>query len=378
MTPATEKGGLLTISLDDYEKRLQRAIRAKEEELTTAYDEEKALLQQQIEELTRRAQNPEAALAEAQETIRKLEDALTREGNEIGEARMEEAREALESGDFSIADDIFAEIEAREQLAVERVARAAFARGEIAEQEIRWADAAEHFAKSARLNPTFDALFKARLHAWRSGQVKNAIAFGERLLIVAETEFGKDTEKYATALNEHSLTLEQAGRYDEAELLYKQAIEIGKATIGESHPSYAIRLNNLANLYENMGRYDEAEPLYKQAIEIDSKTIGENHPDYAVHLSNLAYLYGSMGRYDKAEPLYKQAMEIGKATIGENHPNYAISLNNLANLYRSMGRYDEAEPLFKQAIEIAEATLGPDHPTTKLFKSNLAALQSTR
>ncbi len=333
---ATQAGGLLTISLDDYEAGLAKKLADKEQELTTAHDEEKALLTQQIQELTRRAQNPEAALAEAQATIRKLEETLEREGNEIGETRMAEARKALEAGDFSIADDIFAEIEAREQLAVERAARAAFARGEIAEQEIRWADAAAHFAKAARLNPTYKTLFSARKHAWRCGYINPALSFGTQLLDAAENEFGKTKEKYAAALNEHALTLKQAGQFEAAEPLYKQAMKIGKETIGENHPDYATRLNNLANLYESMGRYDDAEPLFKQAIEIDKKT------------------------------------------IGEKHPSYATRLNNLANLYESMGRYDDAEPLFKQAIEILESTLGPDHPNTIQGKANLAHLQSRR
>ena len=34
----------------------------------------------------------------------------------LGEARMADARAALEAGDFSVADDIFAEIEARETI----------------------------------------------------------------------------------------------------------------------------------------------------------------------------------------------------------------------------------------------------------------------
>lgn len=85
------------------------------------------LLQQQIAELQRRLDNPEQVQQELLNTIAKLEGTLTREVNDIGEARMTEAREALDAGDFSVADGIFAEIEAREQLAVERIARAAFA-----------------------------------------------------------------------------------------------------------------------------------------------------------------------------------------------------------------------------------------------------------
>ncbi|MEE8455441.1 MAG: tetratricopeptide repeat protein, partial [Limibaculum sp.] len=83
-----------------------------------------------------------------------------------------------------------------------------------------------------------------------------------------------------------------------------------------------------------MERHDEAERLFRQALEIAAKTIGAEHPNYVGGLNNLANLLRDMGRYDEAERLFRQALEIGKKTIGAGHPNYAVLLNNLANLLR--------------------------------------------
>ena len=52
---------------------------------------------------------------EANIRISDLEDILERAGTDIGGDRIIEAKVALEKGDYSIADDIFAEIEAREK-----------------------------------------------------------------------------------------------------------------------------------------------------------------------------------------------------------------------------------------------------------------------
>jgi hypothetical protein len=35
-----------------------------------------------------------------------------------------------------------------------------------------------------------------------------------------------------------------------------------------------------------MGRYDEAEPLYKQALEIAERVLGENHPHRVLYRNN--------------------------------------------------------------------------------------------
>ena len=40
----------------------------------------------------------------------------------------------------------------------------------------------------------------------------------------------------------------------------------------------ATSLNNLAGLYNLQGKYEKAEPLYKQALEIAEQTLGKNHP----------------------------------------------------------------------------------------------------
>jgi tetratricopeptide (TPR) repeat protein len=50
--------------------------------------------------------------------------------------------------------------------------------------------------------------------------------------------------------------------------LYLQAIEIDKIALPENHPSLATHLNNLAQLYYSQGKYEAAEPLFLQAIEI--------------------------------------------------------------------------------------------------------------
>ncbi len=319
--PGNSGKPVLTFTPKQYKEHITEEIAEAEASLQSAHDAEKARLQQKIEELRKRAADPEKALQQARETIAKLEEALEREGNEIGDSRMSEARKALEAGDFSIADKIFAEIEDREQLAVERTARAAFARGEIAEQEIRWHDAAKHYTRAARLHPTFDNLKSASEFASRSGDFDNALTLGTELVEVAETEFGKTHEEYAEALNQQALTLAATGKYDQAEVLYNEAIEIDKQTIGEKHPDYAIHLNNLAELYRTTSKYDLAEPLYIEAIEIAKQTIGENHPDYATDLNNLAALYRTTDNYDLAEPLYKEAIGIFEATLGPDHPN---------------------------------------------------------
>ena len=51
-----------------------------------------------------------------------------------------------------------------------------------------------------------------------------------------------------------------------------------KKLLGEEHPSVAKTLGNLASLYDDQGRYDEAETLFIQALDMRKKLLGDEHP----------------------------------------------------------------------------------------------------
>lgn len=96
----------------------------------------------------------------------------------------------------------------------------------------------------------------------------------------------------------------------------------------EQHPDVAQSLNNLAAVYFYQGRYQEAEPLYVQALDLLKDLLPEQHPNIAQSLNNLARLYQSQSRYKEAEPLYVQAFEIYKRSLGSEHPQTIICWNN--------------------------------------------------
>jgi tetratricopeptide (TPR) repeat protein len=111
-------------------------------------------------------------------------------------------------------------------------------------------------------------------------------------------------------------------------------------------------LNGLALLYDSQGRYNDAEPLLLQSLDIRKRQLGNDHPHVAQSLNNLAQLYYSQGQYNDAEPLYLQSLDIKKRQLGNDYPDVATSLNNLALLYESQRKYLEAENLAQQALVI--------------------------
>ena len=178
----------------------------------------------------------------------------------------------------------------------------------------------------------------------------------------------------AISLNGLAVFYYAQSKYMEAELLFHQALHIRKLHLGLDHPDTATSLSGLANLYHAQGKYTEAEPLYQQALHIREQSLALEHPDTAYSLNNLANLYLMQGKYTEAEPLFQQALHIREQLLRPEHADVAASLNNLANLYFMQGKYTEAEPLYHRALHIREQCLGLDHPLVAASLNNLANL----
>lgn len=307
-------------------------------QLQTSSSEEAALLRSQIAEIERQRNNLQVAFKARIEELRRLRLELKALAVNVPEERLAAAQQALYEGDTKLADQLFAEIEESEAEAIQRAAEAAFQRGKIAEDEVLWADAAEHYARAATLAPDYSKLLKAGFFAWRAGDYSGALQFEKQAVEASAEQFGKTSSQHATAINNYAGTLQTMGRYDEAEPLYRQAIEIGKATIGDVHPDYATRINNLAILLEAMGRYEEAEPLYRQAIEIGKATIGEAHPNYAQRLNNLAVFLEGRRRFEEVPNLYRDAVRISRASLGNDHPD--VRAQYAQNFARYLRKHD--------------------------------------
>jgi kinesin light chain len=101
-------------------------------------------------------------------------------------------------------------------------------------------------------------------------------------------------------------------------------------------------LHNLVIQYAQAGRYEVAVPLCRQALEDLEKTHGHIHPDVATMLNILALVYRDQNKFKEALQLLTEALTIREQTLGYDHPAVAATLNNLAVLYGKKNRYKEA------------------------------------
>ena len=69
-----------------------------------------------------------------------------------------------------------------------------------------------------------------------------------------------------------------------------------------------------------LDRPQDAEPLYREALDMQRKLLGDAHPDLALALNNLGYARERRGDYRGAEAAYQEALKMNRALLGERHP----------------------------------------------------------
>ncbi|KAJ5700894.1 hypothetical protein N7493_011940 [Penicillium malachiteum] len=177
-------------------------------------------------------------------------------------------------------------------------------------------------------------------------------------------------------------TLWEQGRWEEAEQLELQAMEMSKIKLGADYPDtliiiaiLALALKSMGSLtftLWNQGRWEEAKKLQVQVMAISKVKLGADHPDRLKSMGSLALTLWDQGRRKEVEQLELQVMEMSKVKLGADHPDTLTSMGNMASTLWNQGRWKEAEQLELQVMEISKTKLGADHSSTLLSMANLA------
>ena len=176
----------------------------------------------------------------------------------------------------------------------------------------------------------------------------SALACSDRALKIA---ISTSPSKHALSLGMIGQIYFDYGNYDKAAEYFMSEKNLKQTFLGKSNPSYAVSLNNLSSAYQYLGKYEEAEQLLLEAIEIkNAANIKDTILAKSYH--NLGKLYHSIGMYGKSEENYIKALDIKKEMCGESHPLYANTLYNLGLLYKSYGNFQNAEKNLQQSYNI--------------------------
>ncbi len=192
-----------------------------------------------------------------------------------------------------------------------------------------------------------DSLFETLYMQGKHQEGANYAKMGRE---VSRVKFGEMDTTYSNFTGCLANFYQALGRYEEAEVLYHEALNISAHFFDRTHIDRLMLLSNLAHLYMLTSRYEEAEQLFLEVLKVNAQVLGKDHLHYGLVLLNLAQLYYYMDRLKEAETKNLEALKIFKKTTGEEHYYYSAALNNLALIYDKLKQYKKAESYYLKAI----------------------------
>lgn len=149
----------------------------------------------------------------------------------------------------------------------------------------------------------------------KTARVEEAEAM-DALVLESRTNYGSDWEKFRVG-GVRALAL---GNVLEAQAMWLGALD-ESSDFRFDDPRLSTTLEGLAEVYWRRGKFDKAEPLCKQILQISETLLGPEHTDVALAANNLALLCDRQGKYSEAAMLYQQALAISEKILGRNHPD---------------------------------------------------------
>ncbi|MGQ0767097.1 MAG: tetratricopeptide repeat protein [Gemmatimonadota bacterium] len=165
------------------------------------------------------------------------------------------------------------------------------------------------------------------------------------------------------------LRIDQA-RFDEAEILIREALATMRRTLPAGHPDLGGALVTLGRSMSERGSHAQAVAVLDSAVNVLRQS-SAGTAEYQRGLTELANAHFYAGNYVTSDSLNREALTLSRQIHGDRHPIVAEDLVNLGATQQERGNYQEAESWFSQALDITRAFYGDSHYRTA---SNLANL----
>ena len=178
------------------------------------------------------------------------------------------------------------------------------------------------------------------------------------------------------ALSNLAQTLVVQCKYDEAESLLRQAVEMSVDVLGPNHNDPLHAYANLAHFLatNRAGQHNEASRLFLRELEGSLQTRGREHPLTITCAGRLADVLIKHGQMDAAEPLLRENAVSTRAVYGPSHEETSLAALKLIKLLQEKGRVEEAERLAREEVKLCTKAHGSEHRRTKEVKTLLASL----
>ena len=172
------------------------------------------------------------------------------------------------------------------------------------------------------------------------------------------------------AMSQLAGAVRKQGRYDEAEALYIEALELRGRVFGPDNYQYAHGLAIYSGLLRRHGKYEQALDWGVRALDMQIRHGGRNS-DVAGTQASVGHTLLALGRPEDAIPHYRESALISRDIL-RDEARFARSLGDLGKAQLSAGDMEGAAASFLEQAAIRERLFGADDDRTREAYANVA------
>jgi len=211
---------------------------------------------------------------------------------------------------------------------------------------------------------------------FHQGKINEAEPLYREALEVSRRTLGDTHSRTFAIILEISDVLQELGKLSEAEGLLREALELQETIYNfkEAGPIKFLILTALGNVLLAQDKLADAEPFIIEALDGLRQSSGDTHHQTLHSILSLAGLLKEQGKLDEAGPLFREALAGYRQTLGDTHPSTVGCIRQVASFFHHKGSLIEAEPLYRESLEVRRRISGDTHPETLAVISLLAVL----
>jgi serine/threonine-protein kinase len=228
-------------------------------------------------------------------------------------------------------------------------------------------------ARSLSSEPAVQAtLYQTLADIYRKlGKFDKAERLLSESLQLRQSIYGADHQKIAETLISFAMLRLEQSRNRDAEDFARRALQINLRQFPKADPAIARNMTVLGQALDQNGDLQQSLSILNAALQLESATRAPT-ADIAETLNVLGDVNLRLSNRQAALADDERARVLHISVYGEIHPLVAEDLNNMAVAYEMGGDRAAAERLYQRALSVTESWYGVDHPNVSLIMASSA------
>ncbi|MFW5973072.1 MAG: protein kinase domain-containing protein, partial [Bacteroidota bacterium] len=150
--------------------------------------------------------------------------------------------------------------------------------------------------------------------------------------------------------------------YAEADVLFREAINLREEVYGRAHPATAELLVLLGQNLTRQGRFAKAEAILLESLSTYGQHSGRETRGYHSALRAQRLLLSDSGRYEEAIDVAREVVDLTVTIYGSGSRSHATNLGYYAQVMHNANRPSDALDAYREALPLVAAAFGEDAP----------------